>query len=71
MTLAVVLALWHLLTAVTGVISPARFATPAEVGLSFQQVVVEGYSNGRLHEDVLRSVLLVTMGFIGLLPPNY
>ncbi len=62
-TLAIVLALWHLLTAVTGIISPARFATPAEVGLALQQIAIEGYSNGRLHEHVLRSVLLVTMGF--------
>ncbi len=63
LTLAIVLALWHLLTAVTGIISPARFATPAEVGLALQQIAIEGYSNGRLHEHVLRSVLLVTMGF--------
>jgi taurine transport system permease protein len=60
--LAVVL-VWHLLTAVFGVISPARFPTPHEVGGALQQVMIEGYSNGRLHEHVLRSVLLVTMGF--------
>ena len=64
LTLAIVLVLWHLLTAVTGIISPARFATPAEVAQSLRQIVVEGYSNGRLHEHVLRSVLLVTMGFV-------
>jgi NitT/TauT family transport system permease protein/taurine transport system permease protein len=63
LTLAIVLALWHLLTAVTGFISPARFATPAEVGVSLRQIALDGYSNGRLHEHVLRSVLLVTMGF--------
>jgi taurine transport system permease protein len=61
--LAAVLALWQLLTAVTGFISPARFPTPVEVGAALQQIAVEGYSNGRLHEHVLRSVLLVTMGF--------
>jgi taurine transport system permease protein len=60
----VVLVIWHLLTAVTGVISAARFATPAEVGLALQQIAVEGYGNARLHEHVLRSVLLVTMGFV-------
>jgi taurine transport system permease protein len=60
--LAVLLA-WHLLTAVFGIISPARFPTPFEVAGALQQIVVEGYSNGRLHEHVLRSVLLVTMGF--------
>jgi taurine transport system permease protein len=63
LTLGIVLVLWHLLTAVTGFISPARFATPAEVGDALRQIAVEGYSNGRLHEHVLRSVLLVTMGF--------
>jgi taurine transport system permease protein len=64
LTLAIVLALWHLLTAVTGIISPARFATPAEVGLALQQIAMDGYGNARLHEHVLRSVLLVTMGFV-------
>lgn len=62
-TLVAVVAIWHLLTAVTGVISPARFATPAEVGAALQQITVDGYSNARLHQHVLRSVLLVTMGF--------
>ncbi len=61
--LLLVLASWHVLTAVTGLISAARFPTPVEVGLAIQQIVVEGYSNARLHEHVLRSVLLVTMGF--------
>jgi taurine transport system permease protein len=55
--------LWHVLTAVTGVISPARFPQPLEVAAALQQIVVEGYSNARWHEHVLRSVLLVTMGF--------
>lgn len=61
--LAVLLA-WHLLTAVSGVISPARFPPPLEVGAAVQQITVDGYSNGRLHEHVLRSVALVTMGFV-------
>jgi len=62
--LAVVLVVWHLLTAVFGIISPARFATPAEVGAAFAQIGVEGYGNARLHEHVVRSVALVTMGFV-------
>lgn len=64
LALTAVLALWHVLTAVTGFISPARFPTPVEVGSALQQIAIEGYSNGRLHEHVLRSVLLVTMGFV-------
>jgi NitT/TauT family transport system permease protein/taurine transport system permease protein len=64
LALLVVLALWHALTAVFGVISPARFPNPAEVGRALQQIAVEGYSNGRLHEHALRSIALVTMGFL-------
>jgi taurine transport system permease protein len=63
LAVVLVLALWHLLTAVTGIVSPARFATPAEVFAALQQIAVEGYGNARLHEHVLRSLLLVTMGF--------
>jgi taurine transport system permease protein len=61
--LAALVLLWHVLTVVTGVISPARFPPPLEVLAALQQIVVEGYSNARWHEHVLRSVLLVTMGF--------
>ena len=61
--LVAVLLLWHLLTAVLGVISAARFPPPLEVGTAMQQIVVEGYGNGRWHQHVIRSVLLVTMGF--------
>jgi len=64
LTLGIVLALWHIITAVTGIIPPMRFPTPAEVGVALQQIAIDGYSNGRLHEHVLRSVLLVTMGFV-------
>jgi len=60
----VLLALWHVLTAATGFISTARFPAPLEVFDAFKQIAIEGYSNGRWHEHVLRSVLLVTMGFI-------
>ena len=62
--LALVVLIWHLLTAVTGFISTARFPAPMEVGSALQQIVWEGYSNARLHEHILRSVLLVTMGFV-------
>ena len=62
--LLVVIAIWYLLTTATGFISPARFATPAEAFGALRQITIEGYSNARLHEHVLRSVLLVTMGFV-------
>ncbi|MBL8329005.1 MAG: ABC transporter permease [Rubrivivax sp.] len=63
-TLAVVLVLWQLLTATFGVISPARFPTPLEVWGASRQIVWEGYSNGRWHEHVMRSVMLVSLGFL-------
>ena len=62
--LMAVLLFWHLLTAVWGVISPARFPNPQEVGGALQQIATEGYSNGRLHQHVLTSVALVTLGFL-------
>jgi taurine transport system permease protein len=62
--LAGVLLVWQVLTAATGFIAPTTFPTPLEVGGALQQIGVEGYSNGRWHEHVLRSVLLVTMGFV-------
>ena len=64
LALLVVLALWHLLTAVFGIISPARFPPPLEVAGATRQVALDGYSNALLYQHVLRSVLLVTMGFV-------
>lgn len=58
-----VLVLWYVLTTATGFISPARFPSPAEAWDAARQIVVDGYSSARWHEHVLRSVLLVTMGF--------
>jgi NitT/TauT family transport system permease protein/taurine transport system permease protein len=63
LALGLVLLLWHGLTGLFGIISPARFPMPTEVAAAVQQVAVEGYGNARWHEHVLRSVLLVTMGF--------
>ena len=63
LTLGIVLGIWHLLTGVTGFIPPMRFPMPVEVGAALKQIAIDGYSNGRLHEHVMRSLLLVTMGF--------
>lgn len=62
--LAAVIGAWHVLTAVTGIVSPARFPTPLEMALALQQIVAEGYGNARWHEHVLRSIGLVTAGFV-------
>jgi taurine transport system permease protein len=64
LAIAVVLLAWQLLTAVTGWISPNTFPTPLEVGSALRQISTEGYANAPLWEHVLRSVLLVTMGFL-------
>jgi taurine transport system permease protein len=61
--LGAVLLVWHVLTATTGWVSPARFATPAEVMGALRQIAVDGYASARWHEHVLRSVLLVTASF--------
>ncbi|MFO1329210.1 MAG: ABC transporter permease [Rubrivivax sp.] len=62
-TLVLTLLLWQAATAQFGWISAARFPTPAEVAQAFGQITSEGYGNARWHEHVLRSVLLVSMGF--------
>jgi taurine transport system permease protein len=59
-----VLMIWQALTATSGLISPNTFPTPGEVGGALRQVVTEGYANASLWEHVLRSVTLVTMGFV-------
>jgi NitT/TauT family transport system permease protein/taurine transport system permease protein len=62
-TVVVLLVLWQLLTVNWGLISPARFPNPTEVGQALKQIAVDGYGNSRLHNHVLRSVLLVSLGF--------
>jgi len=62
-SVAGVLLLWQLATATLGLVGPARFPPPLEAAQALQQIVFEGYSAARWHEHVLRSVLLVTMGF--------
>ena len=63
LALGAVLLAWQMLTAGTGLISPTTFPTPIEVGGALRQIGTEGYANAPLYEHVLRSVLLVTMGF--------
>jgi taurine transport system permease protein len=61
--LACALALWYVLTTLTGVIGAARFPAPGEVWVAFRQVAFDGYADGRLHEHILHSSKLVLMGF--------
>ena len=62
-TVIAVLLIWWLLTALTGVVSAARFPAPKEVWESLVQIAIDGYANGRLHQHVLHSLQLVAMGF--------
>lgn len=55
---------WHLATAVTQLIPPVYFPTPAEVWQGLVQIVVPGYADGRLHEHFLHSMKLVVLGFV-------
>ncbi len=57
------LVLWQGMTVWWASVSPARFPTPVEVLAAFRQITLDGYGNARLHEHVLRSLLLVTAGF--------
>jgi len=63
-TLAVALALWYALTTVTGVISPARFASPGEVGAAWVQIATRGYADAKLWRHVVQSSMLVLFGFL-------
>lgn len=63
-TLGALLFVWWGLTDASGLISNMRFPTPAETLAAWRQILFEGYSNARWHEHVLRSVRLVTMGFV-------
>lgn len=63
-TLGSLLLLWWLMTDGTGLVSSMRFPAPAETLDAWKQIVFEGYSSARWHEHVLRSVRLVTMGFV-------
>jgi len=64
LTLGALVLVWWGLTDGSGLISSMRFPAPAETLAAWKQIVFEGYSNARWHEHVLRSVRLVTMGFV-------
>lgn len=62
-TILVVMALWFVLTSLTGAISPGRFPSPGAAWQALVQIWSPGYANGTLLEHVLRSLLLVLSGF--------
>lgn len=62
-TIAAVLVLWWLLTTITGIVSSARFPSPAEFWASLTQINTRGYAGGTLSSHALHSLKLVAMGF--------
>lgn len=63
-TIAVVVALWILLTSVTGVIDPNRFPSPPQFLAALRQIAFTGYAGGTLIEQTLQSLWLVVTGFL-------
>ena len=63
-TLSAVLALWYLLTTVTGTISAARFASPVEAWSAWLQITTQGYADAKLWQHSLHSCRLVLFGFL-------
>lgn len=62
-TIAAVLILWWVLTTVTGIVSSARFPSPAEFWASLTQINTRGYAGATLVSHAVHSVKLVVMGF--------
>ncbi len=62
-TVVFLMVLWWLCTAVWKIVSPARFPAPKEVWQSLNQILIDGYGNGRLHQHIFHSLKLVAMGF--------
>lgn len=62
-TVIALAALWFLLTTGTGIVSSARFPSPAEFWVSFTQINTRGYAGAQLVSHALHSVKLVALGF--------
>jgi taurine transport system permease protein len=62
-TVAALLVLWFLLTTVTGLVTSARFPSPAEFWVSLKQISTRGYAGGQLLTHAVHSLKLVAMGF--------
>lgn len=62
-TVAALVAAWFLLTTLTGLVSSARFPSPAEFWRSLTQINTRGYAGAPLISHAVHSVKLVAMGF--------
>ncbi len=62
-TVIALVAMWFVLTTVTGTVSGARFPSPAEFWQSLRQISTRGYAGADLVSHALHSLKLVAMGF--------
>jgi NitT/TauT family transport system permease protein/taurine transport system permease protein len=62
-TVAALVALWFFLTTLTGLVTGARFPSPAEFWASLKQISTRGYAGGVLVAHAMHSLKLVAMGF--------
>ncbi|MBL8835307.1 MAG: ABC transporter permease [Alphaproteobacteria bacterium] len=63
-TIGASLLAWWLLTAVTGIVGPQRFPSPAETWAALAQLWDPGYAGGRLPQQVYHSLRLVLLSFL-------
>jgi NitT/TauT family transport system permease protein/taurine transport system permease protein len=63
-TILVLIALWFLLTTVTGIVGEFRFPSPPDFLAAFARLATEGYAGGTLLEQVWQSLRLVFIGFL-------
>jgi taurine transport system permease protein len=63
-TVIALVALWFVITTATGLVSAARFPSPAEFWTSLTQISSRGYAGAQLLSHALHSLKLVAFGFI-------
>lgn len=63
-TACLIIALWTFFTSVTSFISAGRFPSPPQVWDAARQIGGAGYADANLWQHALRSLRLVTMGFL-------
>src|SRR4051812_47266250 len=62
-TLALLVLVW-IVGSATGLIDPARFPAPRDIGTAATQLTVRGYAGGTLGLQVWHSTRLVLLGFL-------
>lgn len=63
-TIIALVAIWFLVTTVTGLVSGGRFPSPAEFWQSLTQIQTRGYAGAQLVSHAIHSLKLVAFGFV-------